>query len=61
MEMAAYGVLKNPGILEKLRQELLEAFPNPNADLSFIKLEKLPYLVSSHPSDRLANKSRPVW
>lgn len=43
--MTAFGVVSNPDIAEKLYHELLEAFPDPE-DLSFTKLERLPYLIA---------------
>jgi hypothetical protein len=49
MTVAAYNVIKNPAIYQKLVAELKEAFPDPNARLEFTKLERLPYLVSSQP------------
>jgi cytochrome P450 len=45
MTVAAYKVLCNPHIYQTLREELLEAFPDPDARLEFTKLEKLPYLT----------------
>jgi cytochrome P450 len=45
MTVACYKTLNNPEIYAKLRAELLEAFPDPNAKLEFTKLEKLPYLT----------------
>lgn len=45
MTVSAYNVVKNPEIYEKLREELLEAFPSDKEKLDFLKLEKLPYLV----------------
>jgi len=35
-----------PEIRNKLRQELLTAFPDPDAQLDFATLEKLPYLTA---------------
>jgi hypothetical protein len=49
METATYNVLKNPEITAALRKELLEAFPDPDAKLDFVKLERLPYLVCTQP------------
>ena len=45
MTVAAYNVVKNPEIYEKLRAELKTAFPESNSRLSFVELERLPYLV----------------
>jgi cytochrome P450 len=45
METAAYHIVTNPHIYDALKKELCEAFPNPNADLDFATLEKLPYLT----------------
>lgn len=45
MTIAAYHVMKNPDIYKKLREELIEAFPNPDQELKFVDLEKLPYLT----------------
>ena len=46
MSIAAYHTLKNPEIYARLREELLQAFPDPTERLDFLILEKLPYLVS---------------
>lgn len=46
MTVAAYYTISNPDILSTLRKELEDAFPNPDRDLAFVELEKLPYLVS---------------
>lgn len=46
MTVAAYNVVQNPLIYEKLNAELQTAFPNPNSRLDFTVLEHLPYLVS---------------
>ncbi|KAK5118214.1 hypothetical protein LTR85_008194 [Meristemomyces frigidus] len=45
MTVAAFNVLNNPEIYQKLVAELEGAFPNPNAALPFVELEKLPYLT----------------
>ena len=45
MEMAAYHVVTNPDIYDKLKKELRDAFPDPTADLGYTTLEKLPYLT----------------
>jgi cytochrome P450 len=45
MTIATYNVLSNPSIHSKLKCELKEAFPDGNARLDFVTLEKLPYLV----------------
>jgi cytochrome P450 len=45
MEMAAYHVVTNPDIYEKLKKELRDAFPDPSTDLDYTTLEKLPYLT----------------
>lgn len=45
MTVAAYNVVNNPEIYQKLAVELKAAFPDPNARLDFQVLEKLPYLV----------------
>jgi cytochrome P450 len=46
MTVAAYHVVRNPEIYQKLKAELRAAFPDPKAELDFVSLEKLPYLVS---------------
>lgn len=46
MTVATYNAITNPEIYRKLTTELKYAFPDPNAELDFISLEKLPYLVS---------------
>lgn len=45
MTVAAYHVVNNPEIYTKLRAELKLAFPDPNAKLNFVELERFPYLV----------------
>jgi cytochrome P450 len=45
METAAYHVVTNQHIYDALKKELRDAFPDPNADLDFTTLEKLPYLT----------------
>jgi len=47
MTVATYHLLSDPQIYQTLVQELENAFPDPNAELPFAELEKLPYLVSS--------------
>lgn len=44
--VATYNTIRNPDIYQKLVAELREAFPDPNTELDFPSLEKLPYLVS---------------
>ncbi|KAK4544900.1 hypothetical protein LTR36_003804 [Oleoguttula mirabilis] len=45
MTVAAFNVLNNGDIYRKLVAELEAAFPDLNADLPFVELEKLPYLT----------------
>jgi cytochrome P450 len=45
MTIAAYNIISNETIYRKLATELREAFPDSNAKLDFMLLEKLPYLV----------------
>lgn len=52
MTTAAYYVMANKDIYKRLRAELLETFPDPNARLDFVTLERLPYLVSSTHADQ---------
>ena len=46
LTVAAYNVSTNPVIYNRLTAELRETFPNPEANVDFLTLEKLPYLVS---------------
>lgn len=46
LTVAAYNVVTNPNIYRTLTAELKTAFPNADEKLDFLKLEKLPYLVS---------------
>ena len=46
MTVAAYNVVKHPDIYRTLVAELKDAFPDEADALEYIKLEKLPYLVS---------------
>ncbi len=48
MTIAAFNVVSSKDIYKKLAAELKEAFPDPNARLDFLTLEKLPYLVCTH-------------
>ena len=45
MTVATYHVITNPEIYANLRKELIEAFPDPSAEIGFAALEKLPYLT----------------
>ena len=45
MEMAAYHVVTQPDIYDKLKKELYAAFPDSSKDLDYATLEKLPYLT----------------
>jgi cytochrome P450 len=47
MTVATYNVVINLEIYRKLTAELKAAFPNADDRLDYLKLEKLPYLVSS--------------
>jgi len=46
MTICAFHVLFNPRIYARLRQELLEAFPDPTQPVDYLTLEKLPYLTA---------------
>lgn len=46
LTIAAYNVVTNPGVYSRLTAELKEAFPDPEANVDFMTLEKLPWLVS---------------
>jgi cytochrome P450 len=46
MTVATYHVVSNQLIYERLKAELKAAFPDPQVRLSFVELEKLPYLVN---------------
>ncbi|TKA77152.1 hypothetical protein B0A49_03639 [Cryomyces minteri] len=45
MTVAAYHVIGNRQVYDKLTAELRQAFPDAEAKLDFLKLEKLPYLT----------------
>jgi cytochrome P450 len=45
LEVIAYHLLDNPGILQKLRDELDQVNPDRSVQLPFRDLEQLPYLV----------------
>lgn len=45
MNFAVIEVLADVTIYKRVRAELIEAFPDPNARLDFLTLEKLPYLT----------------
>lgn len=57
MTVAAYNVVKNPGIYRTLVAELKDAFPDADDTLEYIKLERLPYLVSEHASHSISSLS----
>ncbi len=44
LSIATFYIVDNPKIQETLRKELAEAFPDPQADMEWLQLEKLPYL-----------------
>ncbi|RLL99169.1 hypothetical protein CFD26_106052 [Aspergillus turcosus] len=46
MAIAAYNVVSNPEIYERLTAELRGKFPDPEAKMDFVTLEKLPYLTA---------------
>ncbi|GAB7363733.1 hypothetical protein MBLNU230_g4301t1 [Neophaeotheca triangularis] len=46
MTVAAFHVLDNPPVSQKLVAELEASFPLQNDELPFVKLEKLPYLTA---------------
>lgn len=46
LTMIAYHVISNPDIYDSLREEITVAFPHDDTSMSFLALEKLPYLVS---------------
>jgi cytochrome P450 len=46
MITAAYHVISDRNTYQKVKAELIEAFPNPSSALDFVTLEKLAYLVS---------------
>jgi cytochrome P450 len=45
MTTATYNVLSNHVMHEKLKEKLKMTFPDENAELDFVTLEKLPYPV----------------
>lgn len=47
MTVATFNVISNPQIYQSLVRELEKAFPNPTAELPFVELERMPYLVSA--------------
>ncbi|EAW08477.1 cytochrome P450 [Aspergillus clavatus NRRL 1] len=46
LTIATYNVVTNPKIYERLTAELKERFPDPEAEMDFAALEKLPYLTA---------------
>ncbi|RDL42235.1 uncharacterized protein BP5553_02214 [Venustampulla echinocandica] len=46
LTVASYHILANPAITERLRQELIEAIPDPDNILSWADLQALPYLTA---------------
>lgn len=49
MTIAAYHIISNKSIYQKLVAELKEAFPDPFDKLDYLTLERLPYLVGPPP------------
>lgn len=47
MTIATYNVLNNPSIYSQVKDELEGQFPDGTAELDFLTLEKLPYLVGN--------------
>ncbi|KAF9886623.1 hypothetical protein FE257_011263 [Aspergillus nanangensis] len=45
LTIATYNAVTNPKIYQRLTAELKEAFPNPDMQMGFVALEKLPYLT----------------
>ena len=45
MTVATYHAITNPEIQEALKRELRSRFPDPNQQLTYTELEKLPYLT----------------
>ncbi|KAL5336253.1 cytochrome P450 [Aspergillus crustosus] len=45
LTISAYKVVRNTDIYSRLSAELKDAFPNPEATLDFVTLERLPYLA----------------
>lgn len=46
MSTLCFHVLSNPSIYSQLRQELMNAFPDPTMQSTLPELEKLPYLTA---------------
>jgi cytochrome P450 len=46
MTVAAFNIMRNPPIYQRLAQELEKAFADAKAELRFVELERLPYLAS---------------
>ncbi|EXJ89675.1 hypothetical protein A1O3_02742 [Capronia epimyces CBS 606.96] len=56
LSVAAFHLTSNPAVLKKLRAELEQAIPDPAAPLSWLELEKLPYLTGCvHEAVRLSD------
>jgi len=45
LAVCAFWVLYERGVQERLRRELVEAFPDPRKRMDYLTLEKLPYLT----------------
>ena len=45
LTIAAYNVVRNAEIYKRLTEELKRMFPDPEGELDFVALERLPYLV----------------
>lgn len=47
LSIMAFYVINDANIYQRLRSELIEAFPEEKPDMSWSALEKLPYLVDT--------------
>ena len=57
MGVAAYHIIANPHINERLHEELKTVMPNPDSEVDLPTLETLPYLVSADEPEVSSRKS----
>ncbi|KAL4943883.1 hypothetical protein BDV06DRAFT_188905 [Aspergillus oleicola] len=47
LNTAAYNIVTNPGVYARIAAELRDTFPDPDAPIDYVTLEKLPYLTAT--------------
>ena len=58
LSVMTFHLLDSPAILRRLKDELVQAIPDPNTSLPWHKLEQLPFLVSIPPAQGFLGRWR---